>query len=57
MVIQADGQAEREAALLILAEKQKGRSRRIPVGADKAYEAEDVKAARVLNVTRMSRQG
>jgi transposase len=51
MVTQADGYAEREAALL-LAEKQKGRSRRITVGADKAYDAKDfVSAARALNVT------
>jgi transposase len=52
MATQADGYAEREAALLMLAEKQKGRSRRITVGADKAYDAEDfVKAVRALNVT------
>ena len=38
MVTQADGYAEREAALLMLEEKQKGRSRRITVGADKAYD-------------------
>jgi hypothetical protein len=36
----------------MLAEKQKGRSRRITVGADKAYDAEDfVTAARALKVT------
>jgi transposase len=52
MATQADGYAEREAALLMLAEKQKGRSRRITVGADKAYDAKDfVTAARALNVT------
>ena len=52
MVTQADGYAEREAALLMLADKQKDRSRRITVGADKAYDAEDfVRAARALNVT------
>ncbi len=52
MVTQADGYAEREAALLMLQEKQKGRSRRITVGADKAYDAKDfVTAARVLKVT------
>jgi len=51
-VTQADGYAEREAALLMLSKKQKGRSRRITVGADKAYDVEDfVKAARALNVT------
>jgi transposase len=52
MVTQADGYAEREAALLMLQEKKKNRSRRITVGADKAYDAKDfVKAARALNVT------
>jgi hypothetical protein len=39
MVTQADGYAEREAALRMLAEKQKWRSRRITVGADKAYDS------------------
>ena len=52
MVTQANGYAEREAALLMLADKQKGRSSRITVGADKAYDARDfVAAARKLNVT------
>jgi transposase len=52
MATQADGYAEREAALLMLADKQRGRSRRITVGADKAYDAKDfVTAARALNVT------
>ena len=56
MVTQADGYAEREAALLMLADKQQGRSgrtpRRITVGADKAYDAKDfVAAARNLKVT------
>ena len=52
MVTQADGFAERDAALLMLEEKQKGRSRRITVGADKAYDSKDfVAAARELNVT------
>ena len=52
MATQADGYAEREAALLMLDQKQKGRSRRITVGADKAYDAQDfVTAARALNVT------
>ncbi len=52
MVTQADGYAEREAALLMLADKQKNRTRRITVGADKAYDAKDfVTAARALNVT------
>ena len=35
MVTHADGYAERDAALLMLAEKQEGRSRRITVVADK----------------------
>ena len=39
MATQADGCAEREAALLTLADKQQGRLRRIAVGADKAYDA------------------
>jgi transposase len=52
MATQADGFAEREAALLMLADKQQGRSRRITVGADKAYDAKDfVTAARALKVT------
>jgi transposase len=52
MVTTADGYAEREAALLMLAKKQEERSRRITVGADKAYDAKDfVTAARALNVT------
>ena len=50
MVTQADGYAEREAALRMLADKQQGRAergpRRITVGADKAYDAKDfVRAA------------
>lgn len=46
-----DGYAEREAALLLEA-KQKGSSRRITVGADKAYDTKDfVTTARALNVT------
>jgi transposase len=52
MATQADGFAEREAALTMLADKQEGRSRRITVGADKAYDAKDfVEAARSRNVT------
>jgi hypothetical protein len=52
MVTHADGYAERDAALLMLYEKQQGRSRRITVGADKAYDSEDfVRTARELNVT------
>jgi len=49
---QADGYAEREAALILLEAKQKGRKRRLTVGADKAYDAQDfIAAARKLNVT------
>ena len=52
MVTQADGFAEREAALLMLAAQQQGSQRRITVGADKAYDSKDfVAAARALNVT------
>src|ERR1700678_1242237 len=52
MATQADGFAEREAALLMLAQQQQGSSRRITVGADKAYDSKDfVAAARALNVT------
>lgn len=52
MVTHADGTAERDAALLMLYQKQKQRTRRITMGADKAYDAEDfVRTARELNVT------
>jgi len=52
MVTHADGHAERDAALLMLEEKQKNRSRRITVGADKAYDTQDfVRTVRELNVT------
>ena len=52
MATAADGYAEREAALLMLQDKQRGSRRRITVGADKAYDARDfVPAARALNVT------
>ncbi len=37
MVTHADGYAERDAALLMLAEQQQGRARRITCGAYKAY--------------------
>ena len=51
MVTQADGYAEREAALLMLEDKRKGRKRRITVGADKAYDTKDfIAATRALNV-------
>src|SRR5450631_3113536 len=52
MVTHADGFAERDAALLMLKQKQLGRSQRITVGADKAYDTRDfVTTARELNVT------
>ncbi len=52
MATQADGYAEREAALLMLEEKQKGNKGRITVGTDKAYDSKDfITAARALNVT------
>jgi transposase len=52
MVTHADGYAERDAALLMLKQKQEGRTRRITVGADKAYDAKDfVATVRELNVT------
>jgi len=52
MVTHADGFAERDAALLMLDRKQKGRARRITVGADKAYDTKDyITAARSINVT------
>jgi len=52
MVTQADGYAEREAALLMLEDMRKGRRRRITVGADKAYDTKDfIAATRALNVT------
>ena len=52
MVTHADGYAERDAALLMFEQKQEGRSRRITVGADKAYDTEDfVRTVRELNVT------
>src|SRR5229473_6549729 len=52
MVTHADGYAERDAALLLLHEKQKDRSRRITVGADKAYDTKDfVNTVRELKVT------
>jgi transposase len=52
MVTTADGYAEREAALLMLGQKRKGRKRRITVGADKAFDSKDfVEAARRMNIT------
>lgn len=47
MATAADGYAEREAALLLLEDKQKGRRRSITLAADKAFDTKDfVKAAR-----------
>ena len=52
MVTHADGLAERDAALLMLAQKQEDRSRPITVVADKAYDSKDfVRTVRELNVT------
>jgi hypothetical protein len=52
MATTADGYAEREAALLMLEDQRKGRTRRITLGADKAFDTKDfVKAARKLKVT------
>ena len=52
IVTRAGGYAEREDALLVLADKQYGRWRRITVGADKAYDDRQfVEAVRKLNVT------
>jgi transposase len=52
MATHADGYAERDAALMMLDARQKQCSRRITVGADKAYDTADfVAVARELNVT------
>ena len=52
MATQADGHAERDAALLMLDQRQKDSSRRITVGADKAYDAKNfIAGTRALNVT------
>ena len=52
MATTADGHAERDAALLMLHERQKRRSKRITVGADKAYDVREfIDTARELNVT------
>lgn len=52
MTTQADGLAERDAALLLLKDLQKPRGRRITVGADKAYDTKDfVPTVRELRVT------
>jgi hypothetical protein len=52
MTTQADGRAERDAALLMLHELTKKRSGRITAGADKAYDTRDfVSTVRDLGVT------
>ena len=52
LATQADGHAERDAALLMLYKRQKDSSRRITVGADKAYYAKNfIAGVRGLNVT------
>jgi transposase len=52
MVTHADGYAERDAALLMLRDKQQGHGHRITVGADKAYDTRDfIRTVRELNVT------
>ena len=52
IVTHADGYAERDAALLMLEKQQQERTRRITVGADKAYDTEDfVRTVRDLQVT------
>jgi len=52
MTTQADGLAERDAALLLLKDLRKAGGRRITVGADKAYDVKDfVSTVRELRVT------
>jgi len=52
MATQADGTAERDAGLLMVAELTKKRKRRITFGADKAYDTKDfVDAVRELSAT------
>jgi transposase len=49
---EADGYAERDAALLMAYEKRKQTRRSITLGADKAYDTQDfVKALREMNIT------
>jgi transposase len=52
MVTRADGHAERDAALLMLDERQKNSSRRITVGADKAYDAKNSQRHRACSEER-----
>ena len=52
MATQADGTAERDAGLLMVAELMKRRQRRITLGADKAYDTQDfVSTVRELGAT------
>jgi transposase len=52
MTTQADGIAERDAAILMLKKMHEGRRRRLTVGADKAYDTADfVSTIRELGVT------
>jgi len=52
MTTQADGTAERDAALLMLNDLQEGRGARITLGADKAYDTQDfVSTVRNMRVT------
>ena len=49
---EADGYAERDAALLMAYEERKQNRKRITLGADKAYDTQDfVKALREMNIT------
>ena len=49
---EADGHAERDAALLMVYEKRQQTRKRITLGADKAYDTQDfVKALREMNIT------
>ena len=49
---EADGHAERDAALLMVYEKRQQTRKRITLGADKAYDTQDfVKAIREMNIT------
>jgi IS5 family transposase len=52
MATQADGTAERDAGLLMVADLTKGKKRRITLGADKAYDTRDfVQTVRELRAT------
>jgi IS5 family transposase len=52
MTTQADGTAERDAALVMLNDLQDGRGTRVTLGADKAYDTQDfVSTVRELRVT------